>query len=200
MDKDSLLNIHSRLLDGNPTASAEIAELALGPLTEGLKREFPRLEESLITDAVEDAILSYLKMPNSFNPMKKTLLGYLKMSARGDLLNALHVQKGRREREKLTKNVEDQLDGRNRYSGKIEPDIGGRIDGDELRRKVQAAFSDPTDQKLLNLIQNGVRATSDYAAALDIATLPVTEQRRVAKRHKDRILKRLSRLRSTIHE
>ena len=64
MNKDALLDLHGRLLDGDPTASAEIAELVLGPLTEGFKRAFPRVEETLITDAVEDAILSYLKMPS----------------------------------------------------------------------------------------------------------------------------------------
>lgn len=200
LNQDTLLDLHNRLLDGDPTASAEIAELVLAPLTEGFKRAFPRVEETLITDAVEDAILNYLKMPNKFNPLKKTLLGYLKMSARGDLLNALDAQKGRRERGKLTENVEDQLDERNRYSGRTEPDIGARIDGNEMRQKIQAGFPGQTDQKLLDLIQNGVRATGDYAAVLDIANLPADEQRKVVKRHKDRILKRLARLRSTIHE
>ena len=82
--------IHQRLLRRDPTASAECAEGVIGPLTNKLEGRFPRLRESdLLADAVTDAVFSYLRRPEQYDPTRRGLLGFLGMAAEGDLKNAL---------------------------------------------------------------------------------------------------------------
>jgi RNA polymerase sigma-70 factor (ECF subfamily) len=54
--------------------------------------------------------------------------------------------------------------------------------------------SDPVDRELLEMILTGERKTAPYARSLGIADRSETEQRKIVKRHKDRLKKRLRRL------
>lgn len=62
---------HSRLLEGDITVTAEIANAYLVALVEILSKKFPQLDNPhLIPTAVEDALLNYFDRPEQFNPQK----------------------------------------------------------------------------------------------------------------------------------
>ena len=54
------------------------------------------------------------------------------------------------------------------------------------------------DRKVLEMMVSGIRATSAYAAVLGISHPPDKLQRKAVKRHKDRLQKRLERLRDRL--
>src|SRR5713101_3318148 len=90
IDPAAQLLLHEGLLAGDPTAPAGVADALFAPLVERLRKAYPRVDPDLVTSAAIDAWQSYVKAPEKFDPSKgKSLLGYLKMAAEGDLLNAL---------------------------------------------------------------------------------------------------------------
>jgi len=184
--------IHQRLLTRDPTASAECAEEVIGPLTKRLERRFPRLRESdLVADAVTDAVFSYLKRPEQYDPARRGLLGFLAMAAEGDLKNALAKRQRRREMEVSLDDVDLETVGGNRVVGPAE--AAGEVDLDKIRSGVSALFDDPRDRQLAELVLEGERSIEVCARILGLEGLPIVEQRREVKRHKDRIKKRLER-------
>ena len=184
--------IHQRLLTRDPTASAECAEGVIGPLTKRLERRFPRLRESdLVADAVTDAVFSYLKRPEQYDPARRGLLGFLAMAAEGDLKNALAKRQRRREMEVSLDDVDLETVGGNRVVGPAE--AAGEVDLDKIRSGVIALFDDPLDRQLAELVLEGERSMEVCARILGLEGLPIVEQRREVKRHKDRIKKRLER-------
>lgn len=82
------LGVHQRLLSGDPTASAEAADLLLDPLVARLNGRWPGLAH---TDACHDAavevLVTYLADPARYNPLQASLVGWLVMQAHGDLKN-----------------------------------------------------------------------------------------------------------------
>jgi hypothetical protein len=92
--EDPGLSLHQRLVAGDLTASAELAELYLPIVTDRLERIFPHVDDAHLVDtAVEDAILNYIERPSQYNPEKLKLESYLVMSAKWDLINLLASQK-----------------------------------------------------------------------------------------------------------
>jgi len=80
---DPGLNLHQRLVAGDLTASAELAELFLPIITDRLARIFPQLDDVCMVDtAVEDALLNYIERPTQYKPEKLRLESYLVMSAK----------------------------------------------------------------------------------------------------------------------
>ncbi len=191
--------LHQRLLSGDPVASQELAAAFLEPLVDRLRTKFQRLgDETLVLDAATDAVLGYAERPSQFNPDKLRLLPYLVMSARGDLLNALERRRRQAGREIPTDRVEDLLDARNSLRKEADPtDPGERVavpDLQEVVGRVRETITDPVDRQLIDLMAQGERRTEPFAAVLGIAGLDVEQQRRIVKRHKDRLKKRLARL------
>jgi len=186
---------HSRLIAGDVTASAEIAEQFIPLITERLNKKFPNLyDASLIDTAVVDAFFSYLDNPQTFNPEKTGLFGYLLMSARGDLLNLLSREKNNIIIS-LSEDVELSTGG-----GEYRIEVAAAVSEESVEeaiiartspvwKLVKGALSDPRDQELLNLLMENVRETSEYAKILGVENLPLEEQRSIVKRHKDRIKK-----------
>lgn len=184
--------IHERLLAGDHVASAKLAKGVLDNLIRALCAKFPNLrDEALAVDAAVDALMSYIKQPDQFDPTKRGLFGFLVMAAEKDLLNALAKIKRRKKREILVEAVEvDENDGNNK--GRTEdPDI--KIDAERLREAVQTLFDDPKDRQATELIMDNERSTEAFAEVYDLQELPLKEQRGTVKRHKDRITKRLQR-------
>ena len=184
--------VHERLLNNDPTASAECAEEAIRPLTKRLENRYPQLRGSdLLVDAVTDAVFSYLRRPKQYDPTKRGLVGYLSMAAEGDLKNALAKQHRRKERELPLDDVDLEVVAGNRV---LETgDSPSEIDLDEIRTGVNALFYDPRDRQLAELVLEGERSIKLFARILGVENLPIDEQRREVKRHKDRIKKRLER-------
>jgi hypothetical protein len=84
------LELHRRLVDGDPAASAELYDRYTESLIEDLAVRYDRIashDRGLISSAVTDAVLDLIAHPAKFRPGVKNLRGYLRMSAVGDLLN-----------------------------------------------------------------------------------------------------------------
>ena len=184
--------VHDRLLQGDPTASADCAGAVIGPVTKRLERRFPEHRGSdVLADAVTDAVFSYLRRPAQYDPARRGLLGFLAMAAEGDLKNALAKWQRRKEMEVPLDDVDVETLAGNRMVGSGDP--AGEGDLDEIRSGVNALFDHPRDRRLAELVLDGERSVEPYARILKVNNLPIDEQRREVKRHKDRIKKRLER-------
>src|SRR5436305_1787912 len=148
-----LSQIHERLLAGDPTASAELMESMLEPLTRSLGKKYPALRESeSLVDAVVDALVDYVKRPSQFDPTKRGLIGYLGMAAEGDLRNSLAKKK--RKREISLEDVEVELLRGNQEPGRYDADLVS----EEVRQEIEKLFDERLDKKLLDLILEGERS------------------------------------------
>lgn len=185
--------IHARLLAGDLTAPAELLEEVFAPLKRALHRRNRGLpDDHFIDDAVTGALFDYIKKPERFDPDKASLLGYLEMASQGDLKNAL--AKDRRWQKKHTTLEAVELHARDGKREKKGPDIVTTLEAERIGRLLVEHFDDQKDLEMAELIIAKERSTEAFAAILDIEGLPVTEQRREVKRHKDRIKKRLKQL------
>ena len=84
------LELHSRLVDGDPMACAELYDRYAEGLAEDLAHRYDRIaahDQGLVSAAVTDAIFAYTADPTRYRPGDKNLRGYLRMAAVGDLLN-----------------------------------------------------------------------------------------------------------------
>lgn len=195
--------IHSRLLQrDDPTASAELIGAYLEPLIDRLERNphFRQLsDKTLISDAVTDALLDYAENPERFDPKKSSLITYLTMAARGDLLNLLNREQRRFQREKEI--VAQFKANRNTLQEDSAQDV---LQDDhtyqKLMEQVLSEFPDAIDRQLLPLILDRERKTAAYIEILGIQHKSQIEQTRLVKQHKDRIKKRLQRLGVKINE
>ncbi len=195
--KDWYLQIHSRLLEDDATAPAELVETVLEELTGKLGKKHPNLRGSEeLADAVTDALFGYIKEPGKFDPSKSQLMSYLLMSANGDLLNIL-AKAGRR-KETLVDDVELDAPGGKEVVGDIKPEE--RFYTKRLKQEIDELFDDEKDKNIASLIIDGERSTDAFAEILDLNGLSDDEKRRRVKRHKDRIKKRLERYGDRIRE
>lgn len=173
-----------------------------------LRRRHPEVrDEAMLWDAATDAVLNYADNPSSYDPERLGLFGYLKMSSNGDLLNALQKEQRRKtsEREAGRKAVELEPGGgkdvqRDEDIERVEK--GGEEDekrSRELMAKVHEALPDPKDRRMLELMMEGERETGVFAEVLGVRDRDEAEQRKMVKRHKDRIKKRVQRLGLPLH-
>ncbi|MCI0400285.1 MAG: hypothetical protein L0Z68_03130 [Gammaproteobacteria bacterium] len=209
-DESWLASIHERLLRNDPTAPSELAEAVLNLVISRLHKANPVLDDSdLIQTAAIDALISYIKRPQQYDPTKRGLVGYLVMSAQGDLTNALAAIRKRREREVSFDSVElQQID----WNIELEVDDGqeanealpgsaadsrhsAQLDG--LLQELAALFYTQADVDMAKLVLQGERDTAAFAKVLGIEEFDFSEQRKVVKRQKDRIKKRIERWRAT---
>lgn len=197
---EQCLALHIKIMAGDVTASAELAELLLPVLTERLSKKHPTVfDPDLVDTAVTDALLNYLKDPSSYKPQKSSLIGYLFMSANGDLINYLKPKVLERNSIQLTEDVELQ----DRYAEisiessvavddvNVEEEAFARLSF--VNSKLQELFPDHKDQDLVVLMLDGVRETGEYAKVLGIDHLSISEQQVIVKNHKDRIKKMITR-------
>jgi RNA polymerase sigma-70 factor (ECF subfamily) len=194
LSKDFGEQAHQRLLQGDPTAPSEVILAYLEPIARRLRQRFPGVEdETLIQDAVTDALFQYIQSPGRFDPTRSSLSSYLTMAARGDLLNALARERRRTARQVPLEAVaeaalagntlgEDESTGSAAYDRMAAPD---------LMQRVLQQVPDPVDREILQLMLAGERKTANYAGLLQIQDRSEAEQRRIVKRHKDRLKKRL---------
>lgn len=202
------MELYARLPD-DPTASADLIALLLEPLLRALARQFARRrDDTLVWDAATDSLFALVQHPERFDPRRgRSLFGYLIMDASGDLKNTLN-----RKRREISLDLPESEDGpyevpdvsidvAREVIQAIAPD--GLPDGIELREvlsRVRAEVSEPRDRELLELIIGGERKTEVFAEALDLTDLPLPEQRRLVKQHKDRLNLQLRRLGQRIRD
>jgi RNA polymerase sigma-70 factor, ECF subfamily len=190
--------LHQRLIQGDPLAPAELVETFIEELARRVRaRAGPLNDDTLVRDAATDAMLAYLQQPQKVDLTKSGLLTYLTMSAYRDLLNMLARESRRKKREVPLEDVEHTLSvGNNTMEDDVLEKYGvftfeGKA---SLLQWVAEEFPDPVDRQLLDLMLSGERKTAAYSAMLGIQDSKPEEQRRIVKRHKDRLIKRLQRL------
>jgi len=192
--------LHARLLSGDVVAPTELAERIV-PL---LRRRLERLERSagdphLVPSVIGLVVAKYLREPERFNPARGGLVAYLSMEARSDVLNELEARRRRRARE-LPVADPVELASSSRDST-VEEEALDTVDPFGVAPEiVQGAVRalrdlDHLDRQVLQMMADGVRATSAYAAVLGLSHLPADLQRKAVKRLKDRLQRRLERLR-----
>jgi RNA polymerase sigma-70 factor (ECF subfamily) len=194
--KEQGYQLHKRLIAGEITAPAEVAEFLLPIVTNRLSRVFPYLDDAHLVDtAVEDAILNYIEKPNKYQPERLSLESYMVMSAKRDLLNLLSQKKSDIQ-VSLAEIVE--LGGTETEQG---VELSNSQDVEEIIlnrlsptwKNLCALLPNPVDQQLLLMMMGGVRDTNVYGEILSIADLTIEEQEKIVKRHKDRIKKKILR-------
>jgi len=198
-----LRKLHERLLSDDVVAPRDLAERVV-PL---VRNRLARLERSvgdphLVPSVIGLVVAKYLREPQRFEPARGGLIAYLAMEARSDVLNELEARRRRRTRE-LPVADPVELEPRSGDST-VEEEALDAVDPFGVAPMVaQGAIRalqdlDHLDRQLLQLMADGVRATSAYAAVLGLSHLPVELQRKAVKRHKDRLQKRLERLRGQL--
>jgi RNA polymerase sigma-70 factor (ECF subfamily) len=195
-----LLEIHNRLLAGDPTATAEFAEVALGPLKRALHSIFRSIrDDALLNDAAVDAYMEYVKAPEKYDPQRSSLFSFLKLAAKRDALNALRRDKKFQHAQPL----DDEPVELNVFSGnkpgrvqkhdQKESDIVTQIDSQARVRNIFTAVREPQDRAVLKLMMDGERNTSAFATALGISHLSKREREHRVKQCKDRLIKYIKR-------
>lgn len=189
--------LHQRLLQGDVTASAEIAEHFMEHIILSLRRKFPNLDNPhLVEGAVTDAILNYLERPEQYDPSKRSLIGYLYMSAKGDLLNLLNQEKKQASQLALTEIVElGEADSEHGVEVQDDFDLEAWVitQNSPIWQLLLRFLPDPVDQEIVLLMIDGIRETSAYADVLGIMDYKSNEQAAIVKKHKDRLKKKLQR-------
>jgi RNA polymerase sigma-70 factor (ECF subfamily) len=203
---DELIQIHKRLLARDPTAPVDLAQVVLDPLLLSVRQKFANVDPALVHDSVVDAVLNYAERPTQYDPSKMSLMGYLAMSAKGDVLNALSALRRRTIREQSLDDVEVSGAVRKRLSkasmNQMTPaDIAiDNLQGMRLLDRMRGAVQRPEDARIIQLMIDGERRTERFAAELGLVNATPAQQREAVKRHKDRIKKRLVRLEANSDE
>jgi hypothetical protein len=186
-------NIDERIRNADPTAPAELAQKALPLLEQHLKVNNKTVRDhDQITDAAIETLMTYIKCPEKFNPAKRSLLGYLKMSAAADLKNEFSKE-GRR-RDHFAESVERPVELFNSDGKGIPGEPKAADDSDRIvEETISQLFTSDQDRQIAMLIVDRVRSTAKFVEILGIANKPMLEQRKAVKREKDRIKKVLQR-------
>ena len=200
--QEEALALHRRLLDGDVVAPSELAVAYLDWLADWVIAHNRGIDPALCETAAEDAILALIRNPSSYDPERAPLEGYLRISAQGDLKNALKREGRHRDRQAALEVVELSPEMR-KYVHDGDADPARIVELRELQAermdgvgRVPASVLDglsPGEQEVLELMRIKERKTEIFARALGIAHLPAAEQRREVKRVKDRLSKRLER-------
>jgi RNA polymerase sigma-70 factor (ECF subfamily) len=199
ISRQQQLAFHHRIVGHDPTAFAELCEIALPHLVLFLEQGFPGQDAHQRETIAIDILLDYRCRPGQFDPARLSLLAYLRMAAKYDMLN--QIRKNQRRERRLEPieegNVELQTAAGNQYRSEenlqewVEQftDLSLR----EILVEVETQLEEPEAQVLVMMLE-GVRSTAAYAEVLGMTQLDEKSQRREVKRVKDRIMKRLERL------
>jgi len=185
--------LHQRLLGGaSLTVTSEIAELFLQRIINSLSGEFKGVgDPHLIDTAAEDALIYYFERPAKFDPARAALFTYLRWLAKSRLLNSLGGQKTSEGQKKVVElsNVEAVYTVAAQGESGAESALISLDVRTKIMQQVERYITDPIDLRVAGLLVAGVRDTSEYAEVMEILDRPVTEQRKLVKRAKDRVKK-----------
>lgn len=195
--RTELAEVHRRVLQEDPTASLTLFLLLHKPLIRVLQRQFGRgLELEQIMDLATDAIMAYLREPRRFDPQRSSLYSYLAMIARGDGLNRLQSKKSEQKKLRLYSQEVVELDSPARN---MQKEAETTWDATTLLEKYgKEIVEDEVDGAVLRLILLGEKDTAAYARAINVAHLPEDERKAAVKQRRDRIEKRLVRLKGRL--
>lgn len=142
-----------------------------------------------LEDIVFEALSSYLTKPERYDPNRgKSLLGYLKMAAEGDLFNLVD-----RHRRSFGRNVPLEDEHRNSeiaVIGGFEDSAADAIDTAAVVAVVMTLAETDEERTVLRLMLDGEKETPVFAQALGLAHLAPREQTSTVQKIKDRLDKR----------
>jgi RNA polymerase sigma-70 factor (ECF subfamily) len=184
------LFVYRALVAGEPTAPRRFIEMYNGRLYALLRRRYSFLPGEVVRDAAHDALLAVIAHPERYAPEYGSLMNYMVHIGSRRLQDYLRTLRRRLDHEVQVEDVE-------LLSGLTNQETGA--DGDpevlppEVEALIQEILPDPTDRRVWNLICQGRTARADYAEALAVTHLPLSEQELLIKRHRDRVQKRMRR-------
>ncbi len=197
---EQALLLHRRLVEADPTASADLAAAYLDHLIDWLASHNRKIAPELCVEAAEDAILALIKNPKSYDSSRQGLSAYLHLSAQGDLQNLLR-REARHARGKSWESVEHTPDAGKYLARDDDPALPLQIKEEaamacqEIVPEVREGLKD-AESSVLDLLLKGERRTAVFAAAFGISHLPKEKQASEIKRVKDMLKNRLKRARS----
>jgi hypothetical protein len=156
ISREDEMALHKRLVDGDVTASAEIAKVFYEALIKWLiGNNSSKIPEDLCVEAAGEAWLALVKNPASFKPEQGKRLGqYLCMSAQGDLRNLL--RKEGRQRGKSLESVQLSAKGRKYLETVDEPSLSLRIEEE----------AEQAERGIIPIVRNGL--TESESRVLDL--------------------------------
>ncbi|MCA1718272.1 MAG: hypothetical protein LC781_16110 [Actinobacteria bacterium] len=195
-------SLRDRLLAGDTTASNDVVAVYLDDLADWLEGRYPQEHPNDCSTAAADAILTFIRRPEVYDPERLTLKSYLRMSANGDMKNLLRSERRHGKRrvnlELAEPTVEKQLRDEEADPARI---LERRSDEEEAEERLRSLIPDwlatgltPEEVQMLGLMRIKERRTTVYAAALGISHLPFKEQQKRVKQTKDRLNKRTERM------
>lgn len=93
--------LHAQLLQGDERAAEAIVVELRPRLEQSLRHSFRRASHDAIVDAVEDALLEYVRKPQSFDPARNVPLhAFLRLAAARNLRDTLRSDARREARER----------------------------------------------------------------------------------------------------
>ena len=186
---------YQRLLRNDPTAFAEFCERVLPHLVGFLQSQFPQQDQQHLEMVAIDVLLAFRAEPEKYDPKKLSLAAYLRMAARGDVLNLLDINRRRDHRLTALENLETEPE-ENPVEAHFALDEWLEQYTDLSRREILAALEreiEPNDKAILLLMLEGVRETKHFAQVMGISHLDEATQKVEVKRAKDRLGKQLQR-------
>jgi RNA polymerase sigma-70 factor, ECF subfamily len=201
--KDELVNLHKEVLDGVPDAPLRMFEALQHVLPRSLRAALGayRASDEELRDASVDAFMAYLAAPDKYDPARGALQTYLVVVARSILWRA-RKRLDRRESfldrtvelgAEGVYNEETAVDQHEDPARRLQIEQDSRM-ADEFRKELSLS---PDEEGVLTLMLEGERSTAVFAKVMGVEGLSDLEQRRLVKRCKDKIDKRMARLRST---
>jgi RNA polymerase sigma-70 factor (ECF subfamily) len=168
-------------------ASVDVYQTFMDRIVEVLMRKHG-CDEDIAHDSATDAILSYTRRPERYDPGRRPLFFYLMQAAWHRAVDRLRSANARTQRE---------LD----FGWGVEQ--GSRAPNEEMEASVRARqlvdllekgeYLSERDRVALRLFLSGQGSTEEMAKALALPPMPTAELRREVKRHRDRLMKLLER-------
>ena len=200
--------LHRGVLDRDPVAIQQVWLTFHGQLVRlAMSKVFPSADqEDIANDLVVNLLSSYLANPVQYQPERgKTLGSYLRMALEGDLKNYFAKVARAPKIVSIAASRDDDDDdvGTDTGLGNIRSDAPGpeddalaRESGAQVQRWRRQVVHTPEEDTVFQLqyIDNE-RATEVFADALALAHLTPNEQDHAVQKIKDRLAKRLARLR-----
>lgn len=156
-------------------------------------------DEANILEAVNEAFFGYYRNPDTFSPVKSTLLSFLIVAAERDLQNILGNKTSRETNRK--KDLPEDVELQEKFWNSIitaDSSADNTIQNIEIMETIQHLLEGlfPKNEKdvvLAWMVLSSERETQAYSEVLEIECLTILEQRAEVKKQKDRIKKVLER-------
>jgi RNA polymerase sigma-70 factor (ECF subfamily) len=180
--------LHQRLLEHDPLAYYDVFPMYMERIAK--KLEGSGYDVDVARDAAIDTVVAYREKPERYDPRKVHLFTYIMGVARHKAEDRRRSVQARAQREKKHGDVEllrrtpkDQVEMMEAYV-KVRQLVDLLEEGEVLNER---------DQAILRLFLMGEGSTEEVAKVLRLPPMPKEKRQSEAKRHRDRLLKRLAR-------